>query len=70
MMQHIGERYHIKAFVFYRIQLVDFVAVKHKIEVVKIEHVAGHDVRVEIVSVARCRFLSRVSKVSQDRESP
>ena len=44
VMQHVGERNHIEAPVFDRIQLVDFVAIKHKIEIVQIEHVTCNDV--------------------------
>jgi hypothetical protein len=34
MMQHIGERNNIKAIVLNRVQLVDFVLLKHKIEII------------------------------------
>ena len=40
VMQHVCERNNIKAVVFDRVQLVDFVAVKHKIEIIQIKHVA------------------------------
>ncbi len=48
MVQHIGERNHVKAIVFYCLQFVDLVAVKHKIEIVKIEDVTCDDVRVKL----------------------
>ena len=44
VMQHIGECNNIKAFVLDSIELVDFVAVKHKIEIIEIKHVACYDV--------------------------
>ena len=34
MIQHIGERNNIKAIVLNRVQLVDFVLVKHEIEII------------------------------------
>src|SRR6266566_2551358 len=48
MMQHIGERNHIEAVVFYCVQFVDLVAVKHQIEIVKIENITRDDVRVKL----------------------
>lgn len=42
MMQHICERNNIKAVVLDRVQLVDFVAVKHKIEVFQVKHITRH----------------------------
>ena len=44
MMQHIRERNNIKTIVFDRVQLVDFVAVKNKVEIAQIKHVARDDV--------------------------
>ena len=44
MMQHIRERNDIEAVVFDCIQLVDLVAVKHKIEIIKIKHITCYDV--------------------------
>ena len=43
-MQYVGQRNNVKAFVFDRVQLVDFMAVKHKIEVIQVEHVTGNNV--------------------------
>ena len=43
-MQHISKRNNIKAIVLNRVQLVDLVTVKHKVEVVQIKHVTRDDV--------------------------
>ena len=43
-MQHIGQRNNIKAFVPNRIEFIDFVAVKHKIKIVEVQHIAGDNV--------------------------
>ena len=45
MMQHIGECNNIQAVVLDRVQLVDFMAVKHKVEIIQIKHVTCHNVR-------------------------
>src|SRR5438876_12390153 len=44
-MQHVGQRNNIEAPVPDRIELVDFVAVKHKIKIVEVKHIAGDNVR-------------------------
>src|SRR5437763_57591 len=43
-MQHIGNRNNIKAVVLDCVQLVDIMAVKHKIEVIQLEHVTRNNV--------------------------
>ena len=43
-MQHIGNGNNIKAVVLNYVQPVDFMAVKHKIEIIQIEHVTGNNV--------------------------
>src|SRR5262245_15656244 len=44
-MQYIRECNNIKAVVLDRVQFVDFMAVKHEIEIVQIKHVARNNVR-------------------------
>lgn len=48
MVQYIGERNHVKAIGFYCVQLIDLVAVKHKIEIVKIKDITGNNIRVKL----------------------
>ena len=48
MMQYVSEGNHIKAFIFYCLQLVDLMAVENKIEIIKVENIAGNDVRIEL----------------------
>ena len=43
-MQHIGNRNNIKTVVLDCVQLVNFMAVKHKIEVIQLEHVTRNNV--------------------------
>ena len=47
MMQHIRQCNHVEGVVFYCVQLVDLVAVKHKIKVIEIEDIARDDVWVK-----------------------
>ena len=44
VMQHVGQRNNIEAPILDTIELVDFVAVKHKIKIVDPEHVTGNNV--------------------------
>ena len=48
MVQHVGERNHVKALVFYGVQFIDLVAIKHKIEIVKMQDVTGDNIRVKL----------------------
>ena len=48
VMQHISKCDHIEAIIFDNSQLVDLVAIKNQIEIVKIENVTCDDVRVKL----------------------
>ena len=48
-MQHIGQRNHVEAAAFDHIQPVDFVAIKDKIQIIQIEHVACNHVRKKLL---------------------
>src|SRR5436190_16870857 len=71
MMQHIGERNHVKAVVFDCVQFVDFVTVKHKVEIVEIKHITRDDVAVKLfqgrgaASYLKYRERRRIGKVRE-----
>ena len=44
MVQHICQGNNVEAFVPDRIQLVDFMAVEHKINIVEVKHIAGDNI--------------------------
>ena len=69
-MQDIGKRNNIQAVVLDRIQFIDFVAFKHKVERIKIEHVTRDDVWREIASKAKCHFQSLTSRAPPDHQNP
>ena len=47
MMQHVRKRNHIQAGVFDAHQLVDLVAIKNQIEIIKFEDITGYYVRMK-----------------------